>query len=148
MVKKFSGGFGLILAQISLFSPYFANIWVIQLKKILAARLLNYGRLFFFKKKITMLAFSDWSPIRNVIVGVSRICTNMISWLALVRGIRLLLKFFLAQSYPLLGTQDDPLAVCPDPGTVGVGMSRIPANMIRNLLSLVKRVRYFFKVFH
>ena len=68
MVKKFSGGFGPILAQISLFSPYFANIWVIQLKKILAARLLNYGRLFFFKKNFTMLAYSDWSLIRNVIV--------------------------------------------------------------------------------
>ena len=50
MVKKFSGGFGPILAQISLFSPYFANIWVIQLKKILAARLLNYGGLFFLRK--------------------------------------------------------------------------------------------------
>ena len=68
MVKKFSGGFGPILAQISLFSPYFANIWVIQLKKIMSARLLNYGRLFFFKKKFTMLAYSDWSLIWNVIV--------------------------------------------------------------------------------
>ena len=38
------------LAQISLFSPYFANIWVIQLKKILAARLLNNGSLFFKEK--------------------------------------------------------------------------------------------------
>ena len=70
MVKKFSGGFGPILAQISLIFPYFANIWVIQLKKNLAARLLNYGRLFFFKKNFTMLAYSDWSLIRNVIVGV------------------------------------------------------------------------------
>ena len=37
-------------------------------KKNLAARLLNYGRLFFFKKNFTMVAYSDWSLIRNVIV--------------------------------------------------------------------------------